>query len=326
MKIITLNYGVVILAILLCPILSAQNDAIERAKLLIDKNHIEEALSLLEKNASEMAIDTQFYLTRGKAFLKMQEFEKAIQDFNKCIELDPSNAECYYRKGVAYLDRLNYTENYYKKGIYAYDARSSLANAIELQPSHVNARIKLANYYMNAPLIAGGSMSKAEQQAREVIKYDSNLGNQLLASIYIKDEEFDQAEKVYLNMLKQSNPPQKGYYWLSNLYTLKKDYENAFRYCKQSIKIHPDYMMGYYQYAKIASLASADIDLGIKHCKYYLTQEQEEGLPGKHWAYYRLAMLQKMQGNEVASKQSLENALNIKPDFQKAKDMLASFE
>ena len=63
------------------------------------------------------------YLHRGDAYFEKEEYDKAIAEFSRAIELDPNYAEAYYKRGVAYLRKDKYDE-----------AIADLTKAIELDP------------------------------------------------------------------------------------------------------------------------------------------------------------------------------------------------
>jgi len=46
--------------------------------------------------------DAKAYVNRGAAYRKKGNYDRAIADFNKAIELDPGCAEAYHNRGVAY--------------------------------------------------------------------------------------------------------------------------------------------------------------------------------------------------------------------------------
>ena len=64
------------------------------------------------------------YYNRGMAYLKKEEVDFAIEDFDKAIELNPNYAATYYYRGLAY---------YYRKGDYDF-AIEDFTKAIELNP------------------------------------------------------------------------------------------------------------------------------------------------------------------------------------------------
>ncbi len=116
-------------------------------------------LTELEKEYHYQAIA---YCTRGSAYLYRGEYDRALEDFNKVIELNPKHADAYLSRGIAYSckgndDRsiadftktlglnLKYVEAYYGRGI-AYinkkDYNRAIANftkTIELTPEYVDA-------------------------------------------------------------------------------------------------------------------------------------------------------------------------------------------
>ncbi|HBR22615.1 MAG TPA: hypothetical protein DD713_08660 [Nitrospiraceae bacterium] len=48
------------------------------------------------------------YLSRGEAYAKKGQYDRAIADYNKAIVLDPNNAEAYTGRGVAYAKKEQY--------------------------------------------------------------------------------------------------------------------------------------------------------------------------------------------------------------------------
>jgi tetratricopeptide (TPR) repeat protein len=77
----------------------------QRARTHNRKGEYDKAITDSEK---AIQLDPQFsdtYLTRGAAFLKKRLFEKAITDFDQCILLNPQNAVAYINRGTAYLQK-----------------------------------------------------------------------------------------------------------------------------------------------------------------------------------------------------------------------------
>ncbi|MEQ8909630.1 MAG: tetratricopeptide repeat protein [Vicingaceae bacterium] len=297
----------------------AQNKSLKEAEGLFDQSAFQETIDFiagLEEKSSEHLV------LQGRAYFELKDFDKAIETLESCVDLDSKSVECLYWLGASNIEALQADENFFKKGIYAFDALSSLQEAIELKPDHLKARTRFVNYYINAPLIAGGSINKAKEQAKAVMNYDSNLGNQLIASIYLKNEEYDQAEAIYLRTINENRATEKVYYLLSEICRERNDYPKAFQYLDSSLKHYPDYKMAHYQYAKLAVLTNQNIEQGIKHIKTYLIDDQDESLPGKHWAFLRLGQLLQTKEEQKAARQAFESSLNENADFKQAKEAL----
>jgi Flp pilus assembly protein TadD len=57
------------------------------------------------------------YFEQGIANAKKGEYDRAIENYNKAIELKPDDAEAYYNRGIAYKNKGEYDrtiENYIK--------------------------------------------------------------------------------------------------------------------------------------------------------------------------------------------------------------------
>jgi len=271
-----------------------------QASLFAQNNLLDKAKQLLDNKKHDQVIET---LTPKK------------KDFN-------SSAQYYFLLGSAYIDKLQATDNFFKKGTFASKAKSALLKAIELQPSHVDARVRLSNYYVNAPVIAGGSNTKAKRQAEEIIKYDPKRGYILMANIFSNKKDYAAAEKEYLKVYKLYPEDDRIRYRLSNVNFDMKQYDKAFNYCDESIQKFPEYLIGYYQYGRIASEAKKNINQGIHHLTHFLEKSPGDDLPKKHWVYYRLALLKQAQGKTSEAQAMIRKALELNPSFSQAKKLL----
>ena len=80
--------------------------------------------------------DAEVYTNRGNPYYKLKRYEKAIEDYSKAIKLNPNDAVAYYNRGNAY-DELKR----YEKAIEDY------SKAIELNPNYVDAYNNRGNAY-----------------------------------------------------------------------------------------------------------------------------------------------------------------------------------
>lgn len=79
-----------------------------------------------EMEGKEEAVDDAYaHYKRGDAYDDIQEYEKAIGEYNKAIELNPNYTSAYYNRACAYAEMGQYSE-----AIADYD------RTIELRPNH----------------------------------------------------------------------------------------------------------------------------------------------------------------------------------------------
>jgi tetratricopeptide (TPR) repeat protein len=74
------------------------------------KINLSAAIDVTDDYISPNATLTDAYYNRGIVFCKLGNYQQAIKDFNKSIELEPDNAEAYHNRGVAYSMIGNYQQ------------------------------------------------------------------------------------------------------------------------------------------------------------------------------------------------------------------------
>ena len=80
--------------------------------------------------------EADLYFENGNEHFNMKEYEKAIADYSKAIELDPNDAHAYDNRGVCYSDLKEYEK-----------ALADLNTAIELYPNYANPYYNLSCLY-----------------------------------------------------------------------------------------------------------------------------------------------------------------------------------
>ncbi len=108
--------------------------------------------------ALELDPDNKLALvTRGSAFLKLNNFDMAVKDFDRVIELDPNYARAYHLRGIARES----TEDYE-------NALADISKAIDIDPEYGAA------FYSRATLL---TKLKREDEAVEDIQMVQFLTN-----------------------------------------------------------------------------------------------------------------------------------------------------
>ncbi len=83
----------------------------------------------MNRGQPEEPVDANGFHDRGNRYSRHGNYERAIQDYGRAIEMDGDFAEAYYNRGFSY----------YEVGLYE-EAIADLTRAIELDP-------KAARYY-----------------------------------------------------------------------------------------------------------------------------------------------------------------------------------
>lgn len=128
------------------------------------------------------------YVESGNEFFDNGNYDKARLEYKNAIQIDPRQAEPYYR--LALLDEQS--KNW--KQMFA-----NLTTVEQLDPNHVDAQIKLGRLYL-----LGGKLDEAMTRADKALslKPESFDGRILKASILAKEQKFDQASKLLAEVAK----------------------------------------------------------------------------------------------------------------------------
>lgn len=168
------------------------------------------------------------YVESGNEFFDNGNYDKARLEYKNAIQIDPRQAEPYYR--LALLDEQN--KNW--KQMFA-----NLTTVEQLDPNHVDAQIKLGRLYL-----LGGKLDEATTRADKALslKPESFDGRILKASILAKEQNFDEASTLLAEVSKDY-PEHKDILSLEILILKDKgDLPAALAKTKQAVEKYPEDM------------------------------------------------------------------------------------
>ncbi len=197
----------------------------------------------------------------GNAYARKGEYDKAIEEYEKALALNPTHVEAHNNLGNAYLSKGKYDKaiEEYEKALAgnpslveahnnmgnAYARKGEFDKAIEAfekalvsNPTHVEAHNNLGNAYM-----IKGKYDKAIEEYEKALALNpthveahNNLGN-----AYVRKGEYDKAIEEFEKAL-ASNPNLTGAYLnVGNIYYAKGMLDEAIVQYKKALAINPDF-------------------------------------------------------------------------------------
>lgn len=159
-------------------------------KYVLAQEAFEEAVKLDALNCEAHCRLCQMEIVQGK------NLEKAEEYCLKAIHISPKNADYYYWLGAVYgLQALN--GELIDALAVASRLRDAFQKALKINPKHANARFAMAQYYLQAPPYAGGSIKEARRLALEAMPFDELTARRILASVYRVEKKPAAAEDEY---------------------------------------------------------------------------------------------------------------------------------
>src|ERR1041385_5352020 len=170
------------------------------ARISMSQNYFEDAIPLLESGVTIAPQRPDLHAALGESYFTTGKTEKAIQEFQKLIQLTPT-AQSYAYMGIAYrhLGRFDEARTYFQRGL-------------KQHPRDVACLFNLG--YLEE---GGGNHLAAESLFQQTLRAKPDFPDALfeLANLRIANKRFEEAAILLRKYVKVSRDPAAGYYKLA---------------------------------------------------------------------------------------------------------------
>ncbi|WP_089373003.1 tetratricopeptide repeat protein [Dokdonia pacifica] len=310
-----------ILFLLLFPICSfaqvdTSNTAFAKAETFFNNKKYTQAKPIFQSYLKQHPNDLKTLEYLGDIYGYAEDWDEAINYYEKLVELAPKVANYHYKYGgVLGMKALAISK--IRALALVGDIKEAFVTATELDPTHIEARWALVEFYIQLPGIIGGSESKAKRYANELSKLSPVDG--YLAHGYIaeyndkpKDAEYNYKKAVAVG------GSVVCYTKLYEHYEKNDAPDKALQVLDEARKKYNSENRLHYQLGKIAGQYGIGLDQGIECLdKYIMNYTPADGVP-KDWAYYRLAQIYRHKMEKQKASVWISKALEDRPDFKEA--------
>jgi tetratricopeptide (TPR) repeat protein len=208
-----------LLAFLVSPIIMWSQPDFNKAEKLLDAGKYDQARPIFESflKANPSHLKTIEYL--GDIAGHNKSWDKAIVYYKKLKQLNPSEANSYYKYGGALGMKAKDSNKFKALGMIG-EVKESFEKAISLNPKHIEARWALVMIYIQLPGIVGGSESKAIKYSNELLQLSAVDGYLSRGQIEEHFERYTSAETQYKKAI-AAGSIKTGGKMLANLYKNK---------------------------------------------------------------------------------------------------------
>lgn len=260
---------------------------LDRARALLRERKLPEAEAAGQALVAAHPKEAEAHALLGAVLMAKQDPEAAVKAYEKAAELEPASSERQRQLGDAYGFSAQRAGVMSKLG-YAKKCRTAYEKAVDLDPTNLNARVSLLNFYAAAPGLVGGGMDKAHAQAAAIGQIDAARGHVVRAQ----------------------------------LYSTEKKFAEAFAELEAALQFHPDDYTLLFQIGRLAAISGERIDRGMETLRKALTLTPPAGSVPLEAAHWRLGMLWEKKGDPNAARTAYEAALKLNPNFQQAVESL----
>ena len=192
-----------------------QNDLYFIAKRHFEEGSFQEAIEVYTQSL-EKEVDYRTYMGRAQAFIRVKEYEQAIQDYTEAISLNPEDSRIYYNRGNCFLEMKEEQA-----------AFADFNKAIEIDPANYHAYNSRGFIYYQKD-----SLDKAEEDYLRTISLNLNyrIAYINLADLYQRRGEVDIAIELMTEYLQYNKNDLVVLNYLGDIYTTQGNYDVASRF------------------------------------------------------------------------------------------------
>ncbi len=180
------------------PITLFAQTSFEKAEKLFEQKNYSQAKPLFESylKSNQNHVKSIEYL--GDIAGTNKNWDEAITYYEKLKESYPSNADYHYKYGGALGMKAKESNKFTALGLID-DVEDSFLKAAKLDSKHVDARWALVILYLELPAIIGGSESKSQKYATELLTISKVDGYLAKGYIDVYFKRYKKAELHYKN-------------------------------------------------------------------------------------------------------------------------------
>ena len=289
-------------------------------------------ITFYDSSISQNPDNVLMYINRGFARDNRNDFEGAIEDFTKAIELDSDYAVSYNNRGSVYsaegkfgsaikdYDKAlalkpKYVDAYNNRGK-AYDDAGSydqaikdINKAIELNPAFADAYNNRGTVYS-----AKGDLDDAFKdydKALELNPYYAEAYNNM-GLAYQATGNLEGAIKDYDRAIELKPGLAEAYYNRANAYSAKGNFESAIKDYQKAVELNPAYAQAFNNLG-LAYQDGGDLEIAVKDFDKAI-----ELRPNLAEAYYNRGNYFLVKGNFASALKDYDRAIELRPGYAEA--------
>ncbi len=301
-----------------------------------DTSYNEDILKVTRKINADPQIAENYYL-RANTFYFQTKFDAAILDFQTASQLDPKNPLYRYRLAETYLekDSANYEQaakqlqsalqlkTDYAEAQFLYAKLLLARQQYDLSEPLLKALVKNADFGVKAQLLQVVSFKEQKDTIKAIQVLDQILLNDpnnydatMQKALFLLEKEPNTASQYIDKALVIDEFSAEALYAKALLKQRSSQYADAEILYNRVIKINPSHVFAHYNLAVVEAMFENN-DAVVELCSRVLDLESSnyKALTLRGYAFEQM-------GNKKAARKDYQAALDIKPDYNQAKQYL----
>ena len=281
-----------------------------------------EVRALLKRNEND---DVALHCM-GTIAIESGDSKGSIEWFEKAVDANKNSSAHHLWLANALGNQAEHTSKI-KLPFLARRIKGEFDKAAQLDPASVDARHGLIEFYSQAPGVMGGSMDKAKEQAREIMKLNAWRGHYEMARLLERDKDLVGAEKDYTAAVAAAPDSTAPYLYLGSFYRRQKRWDDALQTYETGLQHRPDANGLRLNVAYTINQSGQNLDRGERETHAWLTNAPADGPKvNVATAHYLLGQFAEKAGKKDVARSEYQQALAIIPTHSDAKRALDSLK
>jgi len=292
----------------------------DSAQDMLAAGRIDDAITELNGRLSSAPAHAESSNLLCRAYFALEDWDRAESSCRKAVSLDPDNSRFHLWLGRVYGEKAD-RASFLAAAILAGKVRGEFERAVQLDPNNLDARLDLAEFYLEAPAIMGGGEHKAREQAQSIATVNPAREHWVYARIAEQKKDAATAEREYhlcIDLSKGDAEP-----WLNLALFLRRqkrfdEMEQAIVKLSQAPMPKLDVLV---EASQMLYRAGRSYPFVKELLSRYLASGPVEAAPAFK-AHYLLGLLLEKQGDKAGAAQEYRASLSLARNFGMAQQAL----
>lgn len=283
---------------------------------LLNRGHADEVIHSL----NQQGLSAESYNLLCRAYYAVQDYDNAIKNGERAVQMNPNNANYHLWLGRAYGSKAEQAS-----ALSAFSlARKTVAafeKSVQLNPTDWHARRDLAEYYVEAPAIVGGGKDKARKLA-DTTSNDPATAAWIRAILAMQDKQAAEAEQQFRTSIAASGNAGSMWLELARFYRKQQrwsDFESAIQSALNAPKKSPTDL---FDAGEMMVNANRNLPLAVQTLRKYLESGHTDEYGPAFKAHYLIGQGLERQGKSSEAQNEYRAALSLASNFRPAQDAL----
>lgn len=311
-----------LLALAVAAVVRAQSaqETLTQANAALQDGAADKALGLLwslPQHGANLA-EAQFLQCRVR--FELQQWDAAVHNCAQAVRLDGKNSNYHMWLGRALGEKAD-RASFLSAFSLGKRVRVEFEQAAQLDPRNAAALADLGEFYVDAPGVVGGGLSKAESVAEELDRVDPARADILRAHIAEERGDMAGAERDFKQAIAVSRHPAFQWTTLASFYRHHQrwqEMEAAIRSCISAAARDKTAGVALYDGAGVLMEANRDPELAAKMLENYLASDSKTDEAPAFVAHIRLARLLRQLGDNARAEREEAAAYALAGEYHPA--------